>query len=152
MQITNYNPLTQTTVYAIIQKDTANITKSEVKAMEDTEITKKEKPSFGKIAAGVGITVLAALGAVALAFVKAMSSGSSDSSEDCDDRETPAKRYKILFNGEEQDETFDSEEAAEEYAMYLRSCSREGAEILHLSNPGDYDEDDYDDDYEIVED
>ena len=50
---------------------------------------------------------------------------------------------------------FTSESAAEEYALYLRSCSRTGAEILHMSNPGDYD---YDEDtfeppdYEIVED
>ena len=63
-------------------------------------------------------------------------------------------KYKIIFDGEEQDEVFDSEEAAEEYALYLRSCTRTGAEILHWSNPGDYD---YDEDtfevpgYEIVE-
>ena len=49
---------------------------------------------------------------------------------------------------------FDSEEAAEEYALYLCSFAEEGTEILHLSNPGDYD---YDEDnfqspeYEIVE-
>ncbi len=63
-------------------------------------------------------------------------------------------KYMIIFDKELQDEVFDSEEAAEEYAMYLQSCSREGAEILHLSNPGDYDYDeDYDDapDYEIVQ-
>lgn len=60
-------------------------------------------------------------------------------------------KYKVWFNDEEMDEVFDTEEAAEEYALYLCSCAREGAEILHMSNPGDYDEDDYDDDYEIVE-
>lgn len=61
--------------------------------------------------------------------------------------------WKLIFDGEEEDELFDSEEAAEDYALYLSSCAREGAEILHLSNPGDYDEDDYEDDYdyEIVE-
>lgn len=63
-------------------------------------------------------------------------------------------KYKILFNGEEEDEVFETEEAAEDYAVYLQGCSREGAEILHMSNPGDYD---YDEDnfeypnYEIVE-
>lgn len=56
-------------------------------------------------------------------------------------------KYKILFNGEYEDEIFDTEEEAEEYALYLCSCAKEGAEILHMSNPGDYDEDDY----EIVE-
>lgn len=60
-------------------------------------------------------------------------------------------KYKVLFNDEYQDEIFDTEEEAEEYALYLASCTREGAEILHMSNPGDYDADDYDDDYEIVE-
>lgn len=63
-------------------------------------------------------------------------------------------KYKIIFDGEEQDEVFNTEEAAEEYALYLCSCTREGAEILHMSNPGDYDydEDSFEDpEYEIVE-
>ena len=62
--------------------------------------------------------------------------------------------YKIIFDGEEQDEVFATEADAEEYGLYLCSCSREGAEILHMSNPGDYDydEDDFEDpDYEIIE-
>ncbi len=63
-------------------------------------------------------------------------------------------KYKIIFDGEEQDEVFDTEAAAEDYALYLCSCTEVGAETLHLSNPGDYD---YDEDafespeYEIVE-
>lgn len=63
-------------------------------------------------------------------------------------------KYKIIFDGEEEDDIFDTEEAAEEYADYLVSCTREGAEILHMSNPGDYDydEDDFEDpEYEIIE-
>lgn len=61
-------------------------------------------------------------------------------------------QYKVIFEDEEQDEIFNSEEAAEEYALYLCSCSREGAEILHMSNPGDYDYDEDEEyDYEIVE-
>jgi hypothetical protein len=63
-------------------------------------------------------------------------------------------KYKIIFDGEEQDDLYDSEEDAEEYAAYLQSCSELGAEILNLSNPGDYDydEDDYEyPDYEIIE-
>lgn len=62
-------------------------------------------------------------------------------------------KYKVIFDGEEQDDVFDSYEEAEEYALYLRSCTRTGAEILHMSNPGDYD---YDEDtfeapeYEII--
>ena len=49
---------------------------------------------------------------------------------------------------------FDTEETAEDCALYLCSCARDGAETLHLSNPGDYDydEDDYEDpEYEIIE-
>lgn len=62
--------------------------------------------------------------------------------------------FKIIFNDEEQDEVFNTEEEAEEYALYLSSCSRKGSEILHMSNPGDYDydEDTYEDpEYEVVE-
>lgn len=53
--------------------------------------------------------------------------------------------WKILFEGEEQNELFDSEEDALEYAGYLRSCAQLGAEILNMNNPGDneYDEDNW---------
>ena len=63
-------------------------------------------------------------------------------------------KYKIIFDGEEKDEIFDTEEAAEEYANYMCGCSELGAEILHMSNPGDYeyDEDNWEyPEYEIVE-
>lgn len=63
-------------------------------------------------------------------------------------------KFKIVFENELQDEVFDTEEDAEEYALYLCSCSREGAEILHMSNPGDYDYDEYNwesPEYEIIE-
>ena len=59
-------------------------------------------------------------------------------------------KYKILFDGEFEDEVFDSEEEAEDYALYLSNCAKEGAEILNLSNPGDYDYNDYDDDFEVI--
>lgn len=60
-------------------------------------------------------------------------------------------KYKVLFNDELEDEVFDTEEEAEEHALYLVSCTKLGAEILHMSNPGDYDEDDYEVNYEIIE-
>jgi len=65
-------------------------------------------------------------------------------------------QYKVVLhysNGDdEQDEIFDSEEAAEEYGEYLAGCSADGAEILHRSNPGDYAEDDYETpDYDVIE-
>ena len=60
-------------------------------------------------------------------------------------------KWKIFYNGDFEDEVYDTEEEAEEEALYIVSCARLGAEILHMSNPGDYDEDDYEDEYEIVE-
>lgn len=63
-------------------------------------------------------------------------------------------KFKVLFDGEFEDEIFNTAEAAEEYALYLCSCTCEGAETLHMSNPGDYDydEDNFETpDYEIVE-
>lgn len=61
-------------------------------------------------------------------------------------------KYKVVFNGEEDDEIFDTEEEAVEYGYVLLSDSRVGAEILHLSNPGDYDENAADDDeFEVLE-
>ncbi len=66
---------------------------------------------------------------------------------------------EIHFNDEDviednYGEFYDSEEAAEEAAIYAISCAKQGAEIFHMSNPGDYpyDESDYDDvEYSIVE-
>lgn len=63
-------------------------------------------------------------------------------------------KYGIMFDGELEDELFDTEEEADNYALYLCACTEEGAEILHMSNPGDweYDEDTWEDpEYEIVE-
>ena len=66
-------------------------------------------------------------------------------------------KYKIIMmysdgTSEEQDEIFDSQKSAEEYASYLVSCCEDGAETLNLSNPGDYPLDDYEEpDFEIIE-
>lgn len=63
-------------------------------------------------------------------------------------------KFKIVFDGSEQDEVFDTAEEADEYALYLCSCAETGAEILHMSNPGDYyyNENDWEDpDFEIIE-
>ena len=63
-------------------------------------------------------------------------------------------KYKIIFNGEELDEIFDTYEDAEEQALYYCSCTELGAETLHMSNPGDYDYDEEnweDPEYEIIE-
>lgn len=61
-------------------------------------------------------------------------------------------KYKIIFNGDEQDEVFDTYEGARECALYLVSCYHEGGETLEMSNPGDYPYDPEDEpEYEIVE-
>lgn len=60
--------------------------------------------------------------------------------------------YKVIFNGDEQDEVFSTYEEADEYALYLVSCYHTGGEILEMSNPGDYPYDPSDEpDYEIIE-
>lgn len=62
------------------------------------------------------------------------------------------KKYKIIFDGEEQDEIFDSEASAEDYAGYLVGCSHTGAETLNLSNPGDYPLEDFEEpEWEVIE-
>ena len=63
-------------------------------------------------------------------------------------------KYGIEMFGEVQDCLFDTEEEAEEYACYMRSCYKTGAETLNMSNPGDYpfDEESFEyPDYEIIE-
>lgn len=75
-------------------------------------------------------------------------------------------KYVLTFqNGEKLDSleeygddnfegTFSSYEDAEEAAIYAVSCDKQGAEILHMSNPGDYDydEESYESpEYEIIE-
>lgn len=66
-------------------------------------------------------------------------------------------QVKLIWkDGDEMlvDDLYDTEDEAHEGALYHISCCEEGAEILHLSNPGDYeyDEETYEDpDYEIIE-
>ena len=68
-----------------------------------------------------------------------------------------ATKYKVLMvysdgSSEEQDEIFDDESSAEEYGQYCCGCCRQGREILHMSNPGDYPLNEDDDiDYEVIE-
>ncbi len=62
-------------------------------------------------------------------------------------------KYMVKFDGELMDEVFDTERQADSYGLYLQGCERDGAEILHMSNPGDYeyDEDSFEfSDYEVV--
>ncbi len=52
----------------------------------------------------------------------------------------------------DEEEVFDNVKDAEEYGLYLVGCSQTGAEVMYMSNPGDYPIDEYDEpDFEVVE-
>lgn len=61
-------------------------------------------------------------------------------------------KYKIIFEGEEDDEIFDTYEEAESMALYYVGCYHLGGEILEMSNPGDYPYDEIDEpEFDIIE-
>ena len=61
-------------------------------------------------------------------------------------------KYKVVIDGEEDDEVFDTYEDADEHGMYLVSCWNTGAQTLEMSNPGDYPYDPDDEpDYDVIE-
>ena len=57
----------------------------------------------------------------------------------------------LMADGSYDDAVFDDYDEAEEAALQALSDMRAGAEILNMSNPGDYpfDEDDFNPDYRI---
>ena len=64
------------------------------------------------------------------------------------------KGSRITLKGYQQIAVDNVDEDAEEEALYCCSCDELGAEILNMSNPGDYeyDEDTYEDpEFEIIE-
>lgn len=61
-------------------------------------------------------------------------------------------KYKIIFDGYEEDDEYDTYEEAEEAAEVMASNFAQGSIDLYLSNPGDYlEENDGDGSYEIIE-
>lgn len=61
-------------------------------------------------------------------------------------------KYKVVFDGWEEEDVFDTEKDAQEHALNMLCDYRTGAEIQELSNPGDYPYDPSDDpDFEIIE-
>ena len=60
-------------------------------------------------------------------------------------------RYKTVFGDDlvEYEEIFDTREEAEEYGCQVSSDYRMGCSELHMSNPGDYEEDDEGIDFDI---
>lgn len=110
----------------------------------------------------VGAKIVGIIGvAVGAAYFATRESGASDESADNFEPESSGddsgRKFRLLIKyadgtEEEEDEFFDSEEEAKEYGDYMISCSREGAETLYMSNPGDYPLENYDDpDYEVIE-
>lgn len=64
--------------------------------------------------------------------------------------------FKVSWVGEgmadDDDEVFETEAEAEAHALNQINNFHAGAEVLHMSNPGDYPEDDDEDpEYEIIE-
>lgn len=64
--------------------------------------------------------------------------------------------FKVVTIGsdgsrEEDDESFETEAEAQAHVENLCDGYTEGAEILHLSNPGDYPDPDDELDFEVIE-
>ena len=49
-----------------------------------------------------------------------------------------ATKYKILIDGEEDDEGNEFDTESDDYALQLESNWHAGGEVLEMSNPGDY--------------
>ena len=62
-------------------------------------------------------------------------------------------KYRVVLDEDLKDyeEEFDTAAEAEDYGMQLSSEYRTGCEVLHMSNPGDYEESDDGLDFDIVE-
>lgn len=59
-------------------------------------------------------------------------------------------KYRLIFQGEPDDELYDSYDEADEAGLFACSCARIGTEILYLSNPDYYDYDyDENEEYEF---
>lgn len=77
-------------------------------------------------------------------------SDQADEGPQAEDASTSTTKYRYVLHyddggiDDDDDELFDTYDEAMEAGLYGLSCAAQGAEILHLSNPGDYpfDEDD----------
>ena len=73
-----------------------------------------------------------------------------------DDEAVAGRKFKVVIKypdgtSEDEDELFDSAEAANEAGLYAVSCYSRGGEVLNMSNPGDYPLDNKTADYDVVE-
>ncbi len=64
----------------------------------------------------------------------------------------PKYRLVVYYpEGEQEEGIFDTEEEANDYGGVCADAYSEGAETLHMSNPGEYPEDDGPPDFEVFE-
>lgn len=73
-----------------------------------------------------------------------------------DDVTDTARKFKVVVHypdgtSVDEDELFDTWEAAEAAGLYALTCIKVGGEVLHMSNPGDNPLDDETAEFEIVE-
>ena len=154
-------PLPDDSNKPIVCRDCGTVLKENAKYKLCADCREKHKAKWmERLRAGakiVGIIVVA----VGTAYLAAKGVSGSDETTDtfepgpeCADSD---RKFRLLMKypdgtEEEEDELFNSEEEAKEYGDYMISCSREGAETLYMSNPGDYPLEYYEKpDYEVIE-
>lgn len=161
LQVTPIEPLPDETTHAVVCRDCGAVLESGTKQKLCPDCREKRKAKWmERLKAGAKIVGIIGV-AVGAAYLATKGTGDSDESTDDFEPESlgddSGRKFKLLMKypdgtEEEEDELFDSEEEAKEYGDYMISCSREGAETLYMSNPGDYPLEDYEDpDYEVIE-
>ena len=161
LQVTPIEPLPDETTHAVVCRDCGAVLESGTKQKLCPDCREKRKAKWmERLKAGAKIVGIIGV-AVGAAYLATKGTGDSDESTDDFEPESlgddSGRKFKRLMKypdgtEEEEDELFDSEEEAKEYGDYMISCSREGAETLYMSNPGDYPLEDYEDpDYEVIE-
>ena len=158
LKVTPTEPLSDEVRHLIVCRDCGAILEVGAKQKLCPDCREKRKAKWMKRLKG-GAKIVGIIG-VAVGAAYLATKGTNDSDESTDDfkpeslGDDSARKFKLLMKypdgtEEEEDELFDSEEEAKEYGDYMISCSREGAETLCMSNPGDYPPEDYEDpDYE----
>lgn len=161
LKVTPTEPLSDEVRHLIVCRDCGAILEVGAKQKLCPDCREKRKAKWIKRLKS-GAKIVGIIG-VAVGTAYLATKGTNDSDESTDDfkpeslGDDSARKFKLLMKypdgtEEEEDELFDSEEEAKEYGDYMISCSREGAETLCMSNPGDYPPEDYEDpDYEVIE-
>lgn len=161
LKIKSTEPLPIEARKPVVCRDCGTVLEENTKHKLCADCREKRKAKWMKrLKAGAKIVGIIGV-AVSVTYIS--TKGTSDSDESTDTLEpepedgNSGRKFKLLMKypdgtEEEEDELFDSEEEAKEYGDYMISCSREGAETLYMSNPGDYPQVGYEDpDYEVIE-